>query len=131
MITFLHYLTSSTNRWQCRIINQHNLFDLSGNPPSPKIELPKCAPYSKHLDAEETEEIRTEEEFDELELSEFTEPTENISFSSSNEAEEEEIGFHAKRPGDSPELLDFTGPPSGINRTAAANINTQSAILNT
>jgi hypothetical protein len=53
------------------------------------------------------------------------------SSSSSNEAEEEEIGFHARRPGDSPELLDFTGPLSGINRTAAANVNAQSAILKT
>jgi hypothetical protein len=61
-----------------------------------------------------------EEESDELEeLTEFIEPTENISLSSSslsNEAEEREIRFRDRRPEDLPKVLDFTGPPSGINR---------------
>jgi hypothetical protein len=87
-----------------------------------------------------------EEESDEEleELNEFIEPTENISSSSSsssppppppsssssllsNEADEREIRFRDRRPEDSPKVLDFTGPPSGINRSAALNINARSS----
>jgi hypothetical protein len=76
-----------------------------------------------------------EEESDELEeLNELIEPTENISLSSSsaasslsNEAEEREIGFRDRRPEDLPKVLDFIGPPSGINRSAAPNISRQSS----
>jgi hypothetical protein len=90
------------------------------------MESQKCARYSKCLDAEEIEEILMEEESgNELEeLNEFFEPRENIS-SSINEADKVEIGFHARRPGDSPMVLDFIGPPSGINRSAATNITAQ------
>jgi hypothetical protein len=63
------------------------------------------------------------------EPNEFFEPRENISSSSGNEAEEVEIRFRARRPGYSPKVLDFTGPPSGINRSAATNINAQSSPL--
>jgi hypothetical protein len=71
-----------------------------------------------------------EESVEELEeLNEFIEPTENISSSLtlSTEAEEREIRFRDRRPEDSPKVLDFTGPPSGINRSAAPNITAQSS----
>jgi hypothetical protein len=93
------------------------------------------------LDAEELEEIMMEEESDEEleELSEFIEPTEIISppsslsssssssSSLSNEVEEREIRFRDRRPEDSLKVLDFTSPPSGINSSAASNINAQSS----
>jgi hypothetical protein len=97
------------------------------------MEPQKRARYSKFLDAEELEEIMMEEESDEEleEFNEFIEPTENIlslsSSSSSNEAEEREVRFRDRRPEDSQKVLDFTGPLSGINRSAAPNINAQSS----
>jgi hypothetical protein len=93
------------------------------------MEPQKRAQYSKRLDAEEIEEVMTEVESDEdlEELNELIEPCENTSSSSGNQAEEVEIMFPARRPGDSPKVLDFTGPPSRINRSAAPNINAQSS----
>ncbi|PNF34306.1 hypothetical protein B7P43_G15809, partial [Cryptotermes secundus] len=97
-------------------------------------EPQKRAQYSKLLDAEELEEILMEEESDEeLEDINKVEPQGNMSSSSSpsssssDKAEETEIRFRDRRPGDSPNVLDFTGPPSGINRSAAPNINAQSS----
>jgi hypothetical protein len=40
-----------------------------------------------------------------------------MSSSSDNEAEEMDIRFRDKRPEDSPKVPDFTGPPSGNNRS--------------
>jgi hypothetical protein len=93
------------------------------------MEHKKRARYSEPLDAEELKEILMEEESDEEleELNEFIEPHKNMSSSSSsdNEAEETDIRFRDRRPEDSPKVLDFTGPPSGINSSAAPNINAQ------
>ncbi|PNF40877.1 hypothetical protein B7P43_G15531 [Cryptotermes secundus] len=75
------------------------------------MEPQKRAQYSKLLNAEELDEILMKKESDDEleELNEFIEPREN------------------RRPEDSPKLLDFTGPLSGINRSAAPNINLQSS----
>ncbi|PNF32629.1 hypothetical protein B7P43_G17893 [Cryptotermes secundus] len=103
-----------------------------------EMEPQKRARYSKLLNAEELEEILMEEEsYEELEdISDFIEPRENMSSSSSSsssssdkEAEEMEIRFRDRRPGDLPKVLDFTGPPSGINRSAAPNISAQSSLF--
>ncbi|PNF29671.1 PiggyBac transposable element-derived protein 4 [Cryptotermes secundus] len=98
------------------------------------MEPQKRARYSKRLDAEELQEILMEEESDEEldDINDFTDPRPGIlssssSSSSDNEAEEPEIRFRHRRPGDLPKVLDFTGPPSGINRSAAPNINSQSS----
>jgi hypothetical protein len=96
------------------------------------MELQKRTRYSKRLSAEEIEEIMMEDESDEVleELNEFIEPYENVSSSSSgNEAEDVEISFRVRRLRDSPKVLDFTGPPSGINRSAALNINVKSVTV--
>ncbi|PNF38681.1 hypothetical protein B7P43_G17914 [Cryptotermes secundus] len=97
------------------------------------MEPQKRARYSKLLDAEELEEILMEEESDEEleDTNEFIQPRANMllpsSSSSSDEAEETEIRFRDRRPRNSPKVLDFTGPQSGINRSAAPNINAQSS----
>jgi hypothetical protein len=59
-----------------------------------------------------------------------------VSESSSEEEEEEEedneeleMQFRVRRWGDSANILDFTGPPNGINRTAAPDINATSSPL--
>jgi hypothetical protein len=97
------------------------------------MEPQKRARYSKLLDAEELEEILMEEESDEEleDVYEFNEPRANMSSSpsssSDNEAEETKIRFRYRRPGDSPKVLDFTGPPSGINRSDPPNVNAQSS----
>jgi hypothetical protein len=61
-----------------------------------------------------------------------------VSSSSSSEEEEEdndneelEMQFRVRRRGDSANILDFTGPPNGINRTAAPDINASSSPLST
>ena len=82
------------------------------------MEHRKRARYSKPLDAEELNEILMEEESDE----ELEEERNMSSSSSSDEADETDITFRDRRAEDSPRVLDFTGPPSGINRRAAPNI---------
>jgi hypothetical protein len=91
------------------------------------MEPQKRARYSKHLDAEELEEILMEDESDEELEIESQENMSSSSSSSDNEAEETEIRFRERKPGDSPKVLDFTGPPSGISRSAAPNINAESS----
>ena len=85
------------------------------------MEHRKRARYSKPLDAEELNEILMEEESDE-ELEEERNMSSSSSSSSSDEADETDITFRDRRAEDSPRVLDFTGPPSGINRRAAPNI---------
>jgi hypothetical protein len=80
--------------------------------------------YPRHFEPEEIEEILMEQESDE-ELDEVDEF--QSSSSSDSEAEEIETRFRARRPGDTPNVLNFTGPPSGINRAAAPNISDQSS----
>jgi hypothetical protein len=43
-----------------------------------------------------------------------------------DDAEETEVAFRATRAGDSSNFLNFTGPPNGVNRTAASDINAES-----
>jgi hypothetical protein len=38
---------------------------------------------------------------------------------------ETEVTFRARRAGDSPNIFDFTGPPNGVNRSAASDINAE------
>ena len=63
-----------------------------------------------------------EEESDEELEEERNMSSSSSSSSSSDEAEETDITFRDRRAEDSPRVLDFTGPPSGINRRAAPNI---------
>jgi hypothetical protein len=58
---------------------------------------------------------------------EVVEPRVQSSSSSEDEgdAEETEVAFRATRAGDSPNFLNFTGPPNGVNQTAASNINSE------
>jgi hypothetical protein len=95
------------------------------------MEPQKRARYSKPLEPEEIEEVLMNEESDE-ELEETDELMEShVQSSSSSEeednAEETEITFRARRAGDSPNIFDFTGPPYGINRSAAPDINAESS----
>jgi hypothetical protein len=92
--------------------------------------------YSKRLEGGEIEEILIEEESDEEleEINDLIHPPENASSSSSSssseeeeEEEEEEMRFRVRRRGDSANILDFTGYPNGINRTAAPDINATSS----
>jgi hypothetical protein len=85
--------------------------------------------YSKRLEGGEIEEILMEEESDEEleEINDLIHPPENASSSSSSSEEEEEeeegeMRFRVRRRGDSANILDFTGYPNGINRTAAPDI---------
>jgi hypothetical protein len=87
--------------------------------------------YSKSLDPDEIEEVLMDEESDE-ELEdgdEVVEPRVQSSSSSEDEgdAEETEVAFRATRAGDSSNFLNFTGPPNGVNRTAASDINSESS----
>jgi hypothetical protein len=88
------------------------------------MEPQKRARYSNRLDAEELEEILMEEESHEESMSSLNLVKISLSSSSSsgNEAEDVDIRFRARRPRDSPKVLDFTDSPSGINRSAASNI---------
>ena len=54
-----------------------------------------------------------------------------VQFSSSTEdeddAEETKVAFRATRGGDSSNFLNFTGPPNGVNQSAASDINAESS----
>jgi hypothetical protein len=101
------------------------------------MEAKKRIKYSKQLETDEIEEIMMEEESDEEseEINDSIDPHENVSSSSSSSEDEDddneelEMQFRVRRPGDSANILDFTGPPNGINRTAAPNINATSSTL--
>jgi hypothetical protein len=60
---------------------------------------------------------------------EVVEPRVQSSSSSENEddAEATEVAFWATKAGDSSNFLNFTGPPNGINRSAASDINAKSS----
>ena len=54
----------------------------------------------------------------------------HIQLSSSSEdedTEEIEVTFRDTRAGDSSNVFDFTGPPNGVNRSAASDINAESS----
>ena len=70
-----------------------------------------------------------EESDEELEdTDEVVEPRVHSSSFSEDEddAEEPEVAFRATKARDSSNFLYFTGPPIGVNRSAASDINTQS-----
>ena len=66
-----------------------------------------------------------------MDRDEVVEPSVHSSSSSEDEddAEETEVSFRATRAGDSSNLLNFTGPPNGVNRSAGSDINTESSPL--
>jgi len=83
------------------------------------VEPHKQAKYSKSLDPDKIEDVLMDEESDEEleDRDEVVEPHVQSSSSSEDEddAEETEIAFWATRARDSSNLLNFTGPPSGVN----------------
>jgi len=94
------------------------------------MEPHKRAGYSKSLDLDEIEEVLMDEDSDE-ELEDRDEVMEPRVQSSSSEneddPEETEVAFQTTRAGDSSNFLNFTGPPSGINCSAAPDINAESS----
>ena len=71
-----------------------------------------------------------DEESDDLEdRDKVVEPRVQSSSLSEDEdgAEETEVEFWATRAGDSSNFLNFTGPPNGVNRSAASDINAESS----
>jgi hypothetical protein len=94
------------------------------------MEPQKRARYSKPLEPDEIEEVLMDEESDE-ELEETDELMESHVQSSSSEdkesTEETEVMFRARTAGDSSNVFDFTGPPHGVNRSAASDINAESS----
>ena len=66
---------------------------------------------------------------DEESEDEVMEPRVQSSSSSEDEddAEETEVAFRTARAGDSSIFLNFTGPPNGVNPSAASDINTETS----
>ena len=94
------------------------------------METHKRAKYSKSLDPDEIEVLLDEDSDQELEdRDEVVEPRVQSSSSSENEddSEETEVAFRTTRAGDSSNSLNFTGPPSGVKRSAASDINAESS----
>ena len=96
-----------------------------------KIEPHKRAKYLKSHDPDEIEEVLMGEESDE-ELEDRDEVVESrVQSSSSSEgeddAQETKVAFWATRAGDSSNFLNFTGPPNGVKRSAASDINAESS----
>jgi hypothetical protein len=87
------------------------------------MEPYKRAKHSKSLDPGEIEEVLMDEESEEELEEEVMEPGVQSSSSSEDEddAEETEVAFRAARAGDSSNFLNFTGPPNGVNRSAASD----------
>jgi len=91
-----------------------------------EIEPQKQSKYSKLL---EPEEILMDEDSDE----ELEETDECMQSSSSSEdednTEETEVMFRTRWVDNSSNVFDFTGPPSGVNHSAAPDINAESSPL--
>ena len=70
-----------------------------------------------------------EESDEELEdTDEVMEPrVQSSSSEDEDDAEETEVAFRAKRAGDSSTFLNFTGPPNGVDHSAASDINAESS----
>jgi hypothetical protein len=97
------------------------------------MECHKRAKYSKSLDPEEIEEVLMDEDSDE-ELEDRDEVVERrVQPSSSSENEDDavetEVAFRTTKAGDSSNFLNCTGPPSGVNRSAAPDINAESFLF--
>jgi hypothetical protein len=88
------------------------------------------ARYSKPLDPDEIEEVLMDDESDE-ELEETDELMESrvqsLSSEDEDSTEETKVTFWARRAGDSSNVFDFTGPPNGVNQSAASDINAESS----
>jgi len=89
------------------------------------VEPQKRAKYSKSCEPDEIEEVLMDEESDE-ELEETNKVMEPLVQSSSSledadDTEETEVKFRATISGDSSNVLDFTGPSNGINRSATSD----------
>ena len=94
------------------------------------MEPHKRAKHSKSLDPDEIEEVLMDEDSDELEdRDEVMESRIQSSSSSEDEedTEETEVTFLATRPGVSSNILYFTGPPNGVKRSAAFDLNAESS----
>jgi hypothetical protein len=95
------------------------------------MEPHKRAKNSKSLDPDEIEEVvKNEESNEKLEdRDEVVRPRVQSSLSSEDEddAEESEVAFRVTRAGDSSNFSNFAGPPNGINRSVASDINTESS----
>ena len=93
------------------------------------MEPQKRGKYSKLLEPEEIEEVLMDEDSDE-ELEETDERTQSSSSSEDEDnTEETEVVFRTRRAKDSSNVFDFTGPPSGVNRSVAPDINAESSPL--
>jgi len=91
------------------------------------MEPHKRVKYSKSLDLDKIEEVLMDEELEDRD--EVMEPR-VYPFSSSedeDDAEETEVEFQATRAGDSSNFLNFTGPPNGVSRSPASDINAETS----
>jgi len=87
----------------------------------------KRGKYSKLLEPEEIEEILMDEDSDE-ELEETDERTQSSPSSEDEDnTEETEVVFRTRTAKDSSNVFDFTGPPSGVSRSVAPDINAESS----
>jgi hypothetical protein len=94
------------------------------------MEPQKRAKYSKSLDPDEIGEVLTDEESDEEleDRDKVVEPhVQSSSSSEDDDIEETEVAFWATRAGYSSNFLNFTGPPNGVNQSAASDINAESS----
>ena len=90
------------------------------------MEPQKRAKYSKSLDPDEIEEVLMDEELEDRDK--VVEPhVQSSSSSEHNDVEETEVAFQATRAADSSDFLNFTGPPNGVNQSAASDINAESS----
>jgi len=93
------------------------------------MEPQKRAKYSKSLDPDEIEDVLMDEESDEEleDRDKVVKPRVQSSSSEDDDVEETEVAFRATRAGDSSNFLNFTGPPNGVNQSAAFDINAESS----
>jgi len=94
------------------------------------MEPQKQAKYSKSLNPDEIEEVLMDEKSDEEleDRDKVVEPrVQSSSSSEDDDVEETEVAFWATRAGDSSNFLNFTGPPNGVNQSAASDINSGSS----
>ena len=93
------------------------------------MEPQKQGKYSKLLKPEEIEEVLMDEDSDE-ELEWIDERMQSSSSSEDEECTKEtEVMFRTRRAEDSSNVFEFTGPPHGVSRSAAPDINVQSSPL--
>jgi hypothetical protein len=94
------------------------------------MEPHKQVKYSISLNPDIEEVLMDEESDEELEdRDEVVEPRVQSPSPSEDkdDAEETKVAFRATRATDSSNFLNFTGPPSGVNQSAASDINAESS----